>query len=165
MITDMAERDPALLRKLKIATAAAGADDKALESQLRGAIRDATRVRGFVHYRRAPGLAAGVDATLGMLAELASGPRAALVVELADYASTQIERAVENIDDSHGYCSALLTHAQRIRLAACRTAKPDPLALARDLFLRETEGTYDTISVQRRNMRRLAEFRRLAREA
>jgi hypothetical protein len=39
MITDMAERDPALLRKLKIATATAGADDKALESQLRGAIR------------------------------------------------------------------------------------------------------------------------------
>jgi hypothetical protein len=61
----------------------------------------------------------------------------------------------ENIDDSDGYCTAPLTHAQRIHLAACRTAKPDPLALARDLFLRETEGTYDTISVQRRNMRKL----------
>lgn len=171
MIMDMAERDPALLRKLEIATAAAGADDKALESQLRGAIRDATRIRGFIDYGRAPGWAAGVDAALDMLAELATGPRAALVVELVDYASTQIERAVENIDDSDGYCTALLTHAQRIHLAACRTAKPDPLALAHDLFLRETEGTYDTFygaATQYAEVlgeEGLAEFRRLAQEA
>jgi hypothetical protein len=77
----------------------------------------------------------------------------------------------ENIDDSDGYCTALLTHAQRIHLAACRTAKPDPLARAPDLFLRETEGTYDTFFgaaaqyAEGLGEEGLAEFRRLAREA
>lgn len=171
IIMDMAERDTALLRKLEIAAAAAGADGHALSSQLRAAIRDATRNRGFVDYGRAPGWAAGVDASLDILTELASGQRAVLVIELANYTIARIERAIENVDDSDGYCAALLARAQRIHLAACRAAKPDPLPLARDLFVREMEGEYDTFyaaAAQYADVlgeEGLAEFRRLAQEA
>jgi tetratricopeptide (TPR) repeat protein len=171
MIMDLVERDPALLRKLEIAAAATGADDEAVESQLRAAIREATRTRGFVDYRRAPGWAADVDAALDMLSEIASGPRAALVVELADYAIDRIERAIGSIDDSDGYCSALLAHAQRIHLDACRAAGADPVALAGDLFVRETAGEYDTFYAAAAHYEDvlgedgLSEYRRLAEEA
>ncbi|HKJ61792.1 MAG TPA: SWIM zinc finger family protein, partial [Hyphomicrobiales bacterium] len=171
MIMDMAEREPALLRKLEIAAASLGTDDKTLESQLRAAIRDATRTRGFVDYRHAPGWAAGVEAALDTLAELASGPRAALSMKLVNYAIDRIERAIENIDDSDGYGTDLLSHAQHIHLDACRAAKPDPVALARDLFLRETEGEYDTFYAAAARYEDvlgeegLTEYRRLAQEA
>jgi uncharacterized Zn finger protein len=171
MIMDMVEWDPARLRKLQIAAAAAGADDKVLELQLRTAIRDATRTGGFVDYGRAPGWAAGVDAALDVLTEIATGPRSALVVELASHAIGRIERAIENIDDSDGHCTALLDHAQRIHLNACRAARPDAVALARNLFLRETKGEYDTFcdaAAQYADVlgeEGLAEYRRLAQEA
>jgi uncharacterized Zn finger protein len=143
IVLNLAEHDPALLRRLEIAAAMAGADDEALGSQLRASIRDATRTRGYVDYRRAESWAAGVDAALDALAEIASGPRAALVVALADDALDRIEEAIGSIDDSDGHCSALLGRAQEIHLDACRAARPEPVALARDLFRRELEGDSD----------------------
>lgn len=171
MIIEMAERDPPLLRKLEIAAATLGTDDKIFESKLRKAIRDATRTRGFVDYGQAAGWAANVDTALDMLAEVASGPRAALVIELIDHAISRIERAIETIDDSDGHCGALLVRAQRIHFEACRVARPEPMALARDLFLRETEGEYDTFHAAAAQYADvlaeggLAEYRRLAQEA
>lgn len=144
MIMDSAERDPALMRRLEIAAAAENTDDEALGSKLRGAIDDATRTRGFVDYQRAAGWAAGVEAALDALEDMASGPRAALVVELAGHTATRIEKAIDEIDDSDGYCGDLLERARQIHFDACQTARPDPVALARDLFLRETQGSYDT---------------------
>lgn len=171
MVMDMAERDPGMFGRLEIAAVAAGADDKTFESQMRVAVRDATRTRGFVDYARAPAWAAGVTAALDLLAETASGPRAPLVTELADYAISRIERAIEDIDDSDGYCLALLAHAQRVHLDACRTARPDPVELARDLYSRETQSDYDTFRdavVEYADIlgeEGLAEYRRLAEEA
>lgn len=171
MIMDLVERDAVLLRKLEIAAAALGADDKTLEARLREAIRNATRTRGFIDYGRAREWAAGVDAALDMLAELASGPHAALVIELADYASTRIEHLIGSIDDSDGHSGALLARVQRIHLDACQAARPDAVALARDLFLRETEGEFDTFYAAAAlyedvlGEEGLAEYRRLALEA
>lgn len=171
MVLDMAERDQALFRRLEVGAAVLGADANALESQLRKAIRDVTRTRGFVDYGRAAEWAAGVDAVLDMLAEVASGPRAELAVELADYAITRIEHAIEDIDDSDGHCGTLLQRVQGIHLDACRAAKPDPVSLARDLFPREAEGEYDTFHDAAARYadvlgeEGLAEYRRLAQEA
>lgn len=168
MIVGLAERDPALFRRLDLAAATDHADDKTLEARLRKAIDDATRTRRFVDYSRAPGWAAGVGAVLDTLADLASGARAGLVLKLAEYAISRIERAVENMDDSDGHCGALLECAQRIHFEACRTAKPDPAALARDLFTREMEGEYDTfygaaaLYADMLGEEGLAEYRRLA---
>ncbi|SME99439.1 Uncharacterized conserved protein, contains Zn finger domain [Tistlia consotensis] len=170
-IVGIAERDPALLRKLEIAAAATGADDKALEARLKRAIRDATRTGGFVDYWQAAAWAGGADAALDLLAELASGPRAALVVELADYAVERIESAIEEIDDSDGHCGALLARSQEIHLEACRAARPDPVALARDLFRRETKGEYGGFEAAAERYADvlgeagLGEYRRLAEEA
>ena len=171
MIIEQAERDPVMLRKLELAAAVMSTDDKALETRLRTAIRDATRTRGFVDYGRAAEWAAGVDAVLDTLAEVASSPRAALALDLADYSIDRIERALENIDDSDGHCGELLDRAQRIHLDACRGAKPEPVALARDLFSREAEGDYDTFFAAAAEYADvlgdigLAEYRRLAQDA
>lgn len=146
MVLDLAERDRTLLRKLEIAAAAIGADDGALEKRLRKTITDATRAAGFVDYWDVPGWAAGVNDVLDLLAELASGPHASCVLRLADHALSRIEDAVEAIDDSDGHCSLLLARARDIHLEACRVARPEPVALAQDLFLRETEGEYDTFT-------------------
>src|SRR5207249_9662232 len=67
MIVDMAERDPALFRRLDMAAATVNADEKTLEARLRKAIDGATRTRGFVDYREAAGWAEGVGSALGAL--------------------------------------------------------------------------------------------------
>lgn len=171
IIMEMADRDPALLRKLEVGAAAAGTDDKALEAQLRAAIRDATRTRSYIDYRHARDWAAGVDAALDMLSELASGPRAAMVVGLADYAVDRIETAAESIDDSDGHSGMLMHRVHEIHLAACRAARPDPVALAGKLFRRETgdhDGTFDAAAEEYADIlgeAGLAEYRRLAQTA
>jgi tetratricopeptide (TPR) repeat protein len=93
---------------------------------------------------------------------------AALALDLAEHAIVRIEKAIEDIDDSDGHCSDLMARAQAIHLAAARSARPDPTALAHDLFARETEGEYDTFSdavvlyADVLGEEGLAEYRRLA---
>jgi hypothetical protein len=137
MIVDLAARDPVLFRKLDMAATAVHADDKTLEARLRKAIDDATRTRGFVDYREAAGWAAGVDETLGAVADLARHDRAGLALRLVAHAMARIERVIESIDDSDGHCGALLERARDIHLAACRAAKPDPVELAPRISLPE----------------------------
>jgi tetratricopeptide (TPR) repeat protein len=171
MIVDLAEEDPALYRKLEIAAAARETDGKVLEKRLRKAIDSATRTRGFIDYGQAPSWAADVDAVLDALAELAPGPHAPVVIGLADVAASRVECALEDIDDSDGFCSELIERAQLIHLEACRAAKPEPVALARDLFLHETEDELDAFygaAGQYADVlgeKGLAEYRRLAIEA
>ena len=171
MIMELAERDEALFRKLDVAATAVDDDDKTLETRLRKAIDDATRTRNFVDYRQASGWAAGVDAVLDSLADLASTDRANLVLRLAERAIDRIEKAVESIDDSDGHCGALLDRARDIHLAAARGAHLDPLALARALFAREMADQYDifhaaaSIYADVLGEKGLEEYRRLAAEA
>ena len=171
MITDAAERDPVLFRRLAIAAAAETADGENLEESLQEAVQEACATRGFIDYARAGEWAAGVDAVLDAMADLASAEHAALVVDLTDYAITRIERAIENIDDSGGYCGDLLERAQQIHFEACQAARPDPVALAGKLYLRETRGGFGTFHgavaqyAEILGDRGLDEYQRLAREA
>lgn len=144
IIMEQAEQDTSLFRKLEIAAAAAQSDDKTLDARLRKAIDAAIRIRGFIDYREAASWAGGVDAALDTLAELASGGRGGLVLPLVERAIDRIEAAVASIDNSDGHCTALLERAQDIHLSCCRAVKPDPAALARNLFTRQTEGEYHT---------------------
>lgn len=144
MIVDLAERDNTLFRNLDLASATAESGGMTLAVRLRKAIDEATRIRDFVDYRAAPGWASGVAAVLDTLAELASGAEAALVLELAERAVERIEKAIEGIDDSDGHCGDLLERARDIHLTAARTAKPDPVTLARRLFAREMADGYGT---------------------
>ena len=170
MIVDLAERDRALFRKLEIASAADGADDKILAARLGKAIDHATATRGYVEYGEAGGWTGGVDEALDALDALDSR-RDRLVLKLAERAIDEIETAMESIDDSDGECGALLERARDIHLRAARSAKPDPVELARDLFERETGdgyGTFDDAAwlyAEALGETGLAEYRRLASEA
>ncbi len=144
MILDMVERDLALFRKLDAAAASIHEDDKTLAARLRRMIDSATRTGDLVDYDEASGWAAKVDSVLEGIAGLASGARAGLAVELAEYAIDRIEQAVEGIDDSEGYCSMLLEQARDIHLAAIHEVRPEPIRLARDLFAREMKDEYGT---------------------
>ena len=93
MIVELAERDPALFRKLEIASAADRADDKTLAARLGKAIDQATATRGFVEYGEAGGWAAGVDEALDAL-EALDLKRDRLVLELAEHAIDRIETAI-----------------------------------------------------------------------
>lgn len=144
MILELAERDSALLRRLDMAANAATDDDATLLKRFKKAINDATRTRGFVAYDMASGWAEGVMDVLQGIEELITDERAALALSLIDQAIERIEKAISNIDDSDGYCTELLQEAQSIHLEACLAAKPDPIALAHSLFVREVEGDWDT---------------------
>jgi tetratricopeptide (TPR) repeat protein len=85
-----------------------------------------------------------VDAALDAFGELASGKRAAVILKLANRGLERIERAIEDVDDSGAHCANLLDRARGIHLAAARVVRPEPVRLARDLFVREMAGDYDT---------------------
>jgi uncharacterized Zn finger protein len=171
MVLALAERDPALFRKLDMAAATVHADDKTLAASLRKAIDRATRTGGYIHYREAPGWAAEVDAALDSVAQLVAAGRGAVALELVARAINRIERAIGEIDDSDGYCGGMLLRCREIHLAAARVAAPEPVPLARDLFARETEGEYDTFDgaaalyADVLGEAGLAEYRRLAADA
>ena len=170
MIVELAERDPALFRKLEIASAADRADDKTLAARLGKAIDQATATRGFVEYGEAGGWAAGVDEALDAL-EALDAKRDRLVLKLAEHAIDRIETAIESIDDSNGQCGDLLERARDIHIRAALSVRPDPIALARDLFERETGDGYGTFDgaawlyAEVLGEAGLAEYRRLATEA
>lgn len=172
MVVELAERDTALFRKLDVAaTASSTGDVKRLEKQLRRAIDGATRTGGFVGYDETDDWADNVGAALDAIAQLVDGQHAALALKLALHAIDRIEDAMEEIDESGGHGNGLLEQAGDIHLAACLAAKPDPVALARELFPRQLHGQYDTF--YRAAVRYdealgeagLAEYRRLALEA
>ncbi len=168
MIIELAEQDAKLFRSLELAVATSQDDDAKLEARLRKAIDDATHAPYFIDYAAAPGWAAAVDEVLDTIGSLSSGARAALVLTLAERAIDRIEGAIESIDDFDGHRGALLDRAQEIYLAAALVARPEPVRLARDLFVRvmndESEAFYGAAEryADVLGERGLAEYRRLA---
>ncbi|HJQ57841.1 MAG TPA: acyltransferase [Vineibacter sp.] len=142
MIIDLADHDPNLFRKLDLAAVKIGEDAKTIESRLRRAIDEATRIRRFLDYGAVGSWAAGVETTLDAIADIAAGERAGLAVTLAMHAIDRIEQAIDSLDDSDGHCGSLLERAEEIHLSACQAARPNPVALARDLFTREMADHY-----------------------
>jgi uncharacterized Zn finger protein len=140
MVLGLAERDSSLLKELELSAAAAGADDKTLLAQFKKAITEATRTNGFVEYRKMRGWAQGIESVLDRIADLVASGRAVLVLQLLDHFFARMDEALNNIDDSDGGGGGVYAKAREIHLAACRQAKPDPVALARALFARETDS-------------------------
>jgi uncharacterized Zn finger protein len=171
MILGLAEQDPALFRRLDLASAARRGDDRAVETRLRRTIDSATRTKGHLDYREVSGWAAGVDEALDGLADLVPAGQAALAFRLAEHAIERIVEAADGIDDSDGHWMGLLHRAGEIHLAAARALRPEPVQLARSLFTREMESDHDIFddaSVHYADVlgdAGLAEYRRLAAEA
>jgi uncharacterized Zn finger protein len=171
MIIGIAERDPSLQEELELAATAATADDKTLLAQFKKSIIDATRTNGFVEYRKVFDWVEGIERVLDRIESLVDHGRAALVLQLLDHFFARMDDALGNIDDSDGGGSAVYAQACEIHRAACRQAKPDPVALARVLFAREVDSewqffrgaseTYEDML----GSAGLSEYRRLASEA
>jgi uncharacterized Zn finger protein len=143
MIVNLAEKNPDLLRSLELETAVATADDNTLFAQLKKAITEATRTHGYIEYREAHDWAQNIGLLLDQLADLIAGGRPELVLRLLDYFFTRMNQSLQSMDDSDGEGGAAYAKACEIHLAACSKAKPDPVALARELFKRETESEWD----------------------
>ena len=124
MIVDLAEHDAELFRKLDLAATTVQGDGKTIEARLRRVIDGATRTGTFVDYGAAASWADGVGMALDAVAELATGEHANVALKLAEHAIDRVEQAIESMDDSDGYCGALLEQARDIHLAACRTVGP-----------------------------------------
>jgi uncharacterized Zn finger protein len=171
MVVGFAERDPSLLKELELSAAAATADDKTLLAQFKKAITEATRTHDFVEYRKMRGWVQGIESVLDRISSLVDNGRAALVLQLLDHFFARMDEALRNIDDSDGGGAELYAKACEIHRAACRQAKPEPVALARALFSREIDSdreffhgaseAYEDILGDAG----LAEYRRLASEA
>src|SRR5262249_45622326 len=171
MIMDLAERDPALLADLELAATAATSDDQQLFAQFKKAITEATRTHGFVEYGEARDWAEAIERVLDRMANLIGIGRAKLGMRLLDYFFARMDKALNNMDDSDGQGGAGYAKACKLHLAACREAKPEPVALARELFERELNSGWDffhgaseTYAAVLGNAG-LAEYRRLASEA
>jgi hypothetical protein len=171
MIMDLAGRDPSLLSDLELAAAAESADDNSLFIQFKKAIIEATRKHGFVEYRDARAWAHNVEGVLERIEALIGSDRAELALRLLDYFFARMDEALQNMDDSDGQGGAVYARGCDVHLAACQAAKPDPVALARDLFAREVESEWDffhgasEVYVEVLGVVGLAEYRRLAGEA
>jgi uncharacterized Zn finger protein len=171
IIVQMAEQDTKLFRKLELAATSLDGDDAAVEARLQKVVDGATRTGSYIDYESVPEWAAGVEEALQTIESLVSDSRAALALKLAERAIDRIERALGSIDDSDGYCGALLHQAAEVHLAAVTAIQPDPIQLARDLFKREMDDEYDVFSGAVAHYgevlgeRGLAEYRRLAERA
>jgi uncharacterized Zn finger protein len=164
----LAELQPELLRKLNTQATVASADDATVARRLKADIEKATRVYYYLDYRRAERWHHEVDAALAAVADIATGPRAGLALELIDHAIECIGGVFESIDDSDGHLGSLLARASEIHLEAARAARPEPVGLARHLFKREMEDDFDIFSgavtdyADVLGEQGLAEYRRLA---
>src|SRR4029079_12039106 len=98
---------------------------------------------GSVEYHEMRDWAQGIETVLGQLESLVENGRAAVVLQLLDHFFARMVQALDNIDDSDGAGAGTCARAREIHLAACRQAKPDPIALARDLFARELDSDWE----------------------
>lgn len=171
MIIGLTERDPELLGDIELAATAATADEPTLFVQFKKAITEATRTHGFVEYREARAWAEKIERVLDQIEALIQSDRADLVLRLLDYFYARMDDALNNTDDSDGRGGGVYARACEIHLAACRAAKPEPVALARELFAREVDSNWDFFHGASEAYADilgdvgLAEYRRLANEA
>lgn len=150
MLLDLAERDAALLARLELAATAASGDTKQLGKRLRYALRRALGTgRRFIDHRAAGAWTRGVLDVLDQVEALLPAGQAALALELVDDLFARLEQALQSVDDSDGGGGEIRARAAAIHLAACRAVRPEPQALARELFARELHegwGSFDGAS-------------------
>ncbi len=143
LLIEQAGRDESFRERLVVrAAAAAGATIDVRERRQR--LKRAFGSGRFVDYRHAPDWAFGVNEALDELEELLDAGFATEVVELVEYAHTRAERAIQHVDDSDGWITAISVRLGDLHVRACTEARLDPVALARRLVKLELAGELDT---------------------
>ena len=103
-------------------------------------LREAIRAEEYVDYDALPDYAQGVEEAVHPLGELLHMGHAPAVVELAEFALVELDKAIEMIDGGDGSLNRVYDSLQAFHLEACRLGRPDPEALAARLLAYELEG-------------------------
>jgi uncharacterized Zn finger protein len=103
-------------------------------------LRDAIECPDYVDYDAMPDYAQSVEEAIRPLGDLLRHGHAGVVVELAEFALIELDRASEMLDGGDGSLNAVYDDLQQIHLQACLAAKPNPEELAGRLLTYELEG-------------------------
>jgi uncharacterized Zn finger protein len=139
LLVERAAEDGLFDARLRMAAARTSVGDLSLDA-FRHALAAAFETEGYVGYREAYDYTSGIDSVLDSIGQLLEDGQADAVATLAEQAADLAEGALGYIDDSDGGMSAIAEHIRELHLAACVTSRPDPVALARNLYFRERHG-------------------------
>jgi uncharacterized Zn finger protein len=103
-------------------------------------LREAIECADYVDYDSMPDYAQSVEEAIRPMGELLRNGHAGAVVELAEFALIELDRASEMLDGGDGSLNAVYDDLQHFHLRACLAAKPDPEELAGRLLEYELEG-------------------------
>lgn len=134
----------------------------------RRAIRNAIRTGNYIDYHQAGSYTQGIHRVVESIAVLLDDTHPVEVIELAEYALSQVEESLGYIDDSDGRMSVVVSELQELHHRACQQSKPDPVALARRLFEWEMQSECEFFAGAAESyadvlsQKGLAEYRRMA---
>ena len=103
-------------------------------------LKEAIEPGDHVDYDALPDYAQGVEEAVGPLGDLLDMKFAGAVVELAEFALIELDKACEMLDGGDGSLNRVYDHLQHVHLEACRAARLDPVELAGRLLGYELEG-------------------------
>lgn len=132
LIEAQCELDDDFLNALRL-KAAAGNPVKNM-AQIKKTIQNAFWIEDYVDWREAASYARNLDPVFETLKEMLRNGEAEAVVELVEEALDCWAEAANCIHDD-GEMGAALDELYDLHLRACQKAKPDPVALAENLFL------------------------------
>ena len=139
LLVERATMDDIFDARLRMAAARTSVGALSLDA-FRNALAAAFETDGYVGYREAYDYTSGIVSVLDSLGQLLGDGHADAVAALAEHAADLAEEALGYIDDSDGGMSAVAEHIRELHLAACVASRPDPVALARNLYDRERHG-------------------------
>jgi tetratricopeptide (TPR) repeat protein len=132
LLLRLADEDRELRQKLNLEAASAGPRE-AHAAALRKALENSLYIREFLDYHEVRDWARNVEGILSQVrSRLPSDP--AMVMDLCTFGIERIEQAMNKADDSNGYIGDLLSEVQSLHLEACQATRPDPIALAHQLW-------------------------------
>jgi uncharacterized Zn finger protein len=139
LVLRLAADYPAVKQSLALQAAAAAPGGPDI-SVFRQNLSRALHVRGSLQYDDVDDWAQEVETALGQIESLLAAGHGTAVIALAEQALTGVEAAMVRAEDSDGTLGSLLHAAQDLHLRACRVARPDPRALAAQLYNWEQTG-------------------------
>lgn len=110
----------------------------------RKAIKKAVKTGGYVDYYEMSSYADGIADALESITDLLKEGYAEEVIQLSEFALEEIEKALQEVDDSSGELGSVHEDWQTLHHDACVQAKSDPVPLARRLYEWEMTGDGDT---------------------
>ena len=146
LVLELAAADELAVARLRLDAAKAVSGPPPLRAFI-DAIDGAFETDDYVSYREAYDYAAHIREVIGTVRGLLDDGEAEAVVTLCEHALERAEEAIGSVDDSDGCLGEIAAELQELHLAACKKARPDPVALAHRLFDRESNaGDLDVFS-------------------